>query len=492
MKKIMTGLSIVILIVTLSGAQTAVSFSDHFENKAMRLELYMIGNSAEETIILGRICEEDIWPENPARLLEPFENGRYRLRIYDIASNKLIYSRGFDTMFGEYKTTGPALAGVKKVFKRSVRLPYPKKPVLAVIEARNRQNIPYPVFTEKIDPADYHIIKEKSPTGDYIYEAVINGDPKEKVDFLFIAEGYTVEDRDKFKADVDRFTGYLFEFEPYKIYRTAFNIRGLFRPSSERGMDEPRQRSYRNTVLDASFNAFDLDRYMLIEDGHKLRQLAGQVPYDTIVVLVNSKRYGGGGIYNDYCITTVDHSSSKQVFIHELGHSFAGLADEYYTSEVSYNDFYPQGVEPLEPNITALLDSEKLKWQNLVSPGIKIPTEYGKEEREKLQAERRTNFEQMNAAIEEARKKKLDEKEIKKIQKKFQDRDKAIQAKIQDVRNKYKDLEDKVGAFEGAGYAAKGLFRPMMYCLMISSPKNEFCLVCQKAIEKMIRNHTGE
>ncbi|HPU94468.1 MAG TPA: M64 family metallopeptidase, partial [Candidatus Saccharicenans sp.] len=156
------------------------------------------------------------------------------------------------------------------------------------------------------------------------------------------------------------------------------------------------------------------------------------------------------------------------------------------TSDVAYNDFYPAGVEPLEPNITALLDPEHLKWKDLVSPGVKIPTEYGKDEIEKLQAEIRANFQEMQKALEEAKKKNLKEAEVKQISARFQEKNKPLEAKIKAIREKYKDLEDKVGAFEGAGYASKGLYRPQMYCVMISSPKVEFCRVCQRAIQQMI------
>ncbi len=178
-----------------------------------------------------------------------------------------------------------------------------------------------------------------------------------------MAEGYTAGDKDKFKADVGRMTEFLFSIEPYRALKDRFNVRAVFRPSPEKGMDEPRQRAYRKTVLNASFNAFDLDRYMLIEEDHRMHEIAGQVPYDALIVLVDSKRYGGGSIAFDYCVTTVDHPRSLEVFVHELGHSFGGLADEYYQSEVSYNDFYPKGIEPLEPNITALLDPANVKWK---------------------------------------------------------------------------------------------------------------------------------
>jgi len=223
-----------------------------------------------------------------------------------------------------------------------------------------------------------------------------------------------------------------------------------------------------------------------------MHDIAAEVPYDVLAVLVNSPRYGGGSIGLDYCVTTVDHPASPQVFVHELGHSFAYLADEYYQSEVSYNDFYPKGVEPLEPNITALLDQAQVKWKSLLSPGIAVPTEYGKEKVEALQAERQANRKAQTAEIEAAKKKPGAEAEIKKIQEKFRGLDQAIAKKIEDVRKSYADLNDKVGVFEGAGYAAKGLYRSQIYCLMISNPKDEFCAACKQAIARMIDYYSGK
>jgi hypothetical protein len=485
---------IVVWILALSWAvrpQPAPAFADDFLDKAMRLDLYQVGDAESEMITLDRIYQEDMWPESRTVLLDSFGYGRYAVRVYDVASNRLIYSRGFDSMFGEYKTTAPATNGVQRVFQRSVRIPWPRRPVRFIVERRDRQNVLHPLFTQTIDPADYHISRETSAAGDFVYEALKNGPPDQKVDLVFVAEGYTSGDTEKFKADVDQFTGRLFAIEPYRSLKSSFNVRGVLRPSAEQSMDEPRQGIYKKTVLDASFNAFDTDRYMLTERNHTLREIAAEVPYDTIVVLVNSTRYGGGGIYNDYCITTVDNPRSGQVFLHEFGHSFAGLADEYYSSDVAYNDFYPKGVEPLEPNITALLDPERLKWKDLVSPGITIPTEYGKEKIDALQAERQKTRQAISREMDEAKKGKAPGVQIKALEQKLEAADKAVAAKIDEVRKQYASLEDKVGAFEGAGYASKGLYRPMMYCLMISSPKNEFCLVCQGAITRMIQYYAG-
>jgi hypothetical protein len=471
--------------------QMPLAFDDHFIQKAMRIDLYQVGDAREEVITIDQIHQEGIWPQSRSGLIDPFGYGRYAVKVYEVASNQLIFSDGFDAMFGEYKTTTPALNGVKRVFQRSVRIPWPKRPVLFVIERRDRQNILHPLFTQVIDPADYHLIKESPAASDFVYEPLRNGPPDRKVDLVFIAEGYTAEDQDKFKADVDRYIGLLFAIEPYRSMKDRFNVRGVLRPSPEQGMDEPRQGVFKKTVLGASFNAFDTDRYMLVEEGHRLREIAADVPYDAIVILVNSTRYGGGGIYNDYCVTTVDNARSSQVFVHEFGHSFAGLADEYYASDVAYNDFYPKGVEPLEPNITAMLDPGQVKWKDLLSPGIAIPTDWGKEKIDALQAEQRGSRQALATAIDEAKRNKVPEAEIKLLNEKLQESDKVMAAKLDDARKQYSYLDGKVGVFEGAGYTAKGLYRPMVYCLMISSPKNEFCLVCQRAIARMIEHFSG-
>jgi hypothetical protein len=487
MKKSALAIAFLALILpALASAQAPPAFDAYFVDKVLRIDLYQSGDAKDESVTIHQITEEGPWPESTTGLIPPFDYGRYVYRLYDAASNRLIFSRGFDTMFAEYKTTSPALAGTARVFERSVRIPLPKRPVLFVVEMRDKRNLLHPIFDRIVDPADYHIVREATAQGDWVYEARIAGDPHGKVDFVFLAEGYTAEDKDKFKADVDRMAAFLFTVEPYKTMQDRFNIRAVFRPSPERGMDEPRQQIYRKTVLDASFNAFDLDRYMLIEKDHRMHEIAGEVPYDAIVVLVNSKRYGGGSICLDYCVTTVDHPRSPEVFVHELGHSFAGLADEYYQSEVSYNDFYPKGVEPLEPNITALLDPANVKWKDLLSPGIAVPTEYGKDRTEALQAELREGREARRKAVEAAKKNGAGDKEIKRIEEKYKNSDAALFAKMEAVRKEYASLADKVGVFEGAGYASKGLYRSMVYCIMIGNPKNEFCRVCQQAIARMI------
>jgi hypothetical protein len=499
MKKMALAPAVLILVLALPGpsrpsaraAADTPRFDDYFVDKALRVDLYQSGDAKTESVAVRRMLEEPLWPEAKAALLPPFDYGRYAFKVYDAASNRLIFARGFDTMFAEYKTTSPALAGTARVFERSVRFPLPKRPVLFVLEARDKRNLLHTVFDLIIDPADYHILREGPAAGDWIYEARVAGDPHDTVDFVFLAEGYTAQDRDKFKADVDRMVSILLGVEPYKSRAGRISARAVFRPSAERGTDEPRQRSYKATALGASFNAFDLDRYLLVEEDHLLHEIAAEVPYDVLVVLVDSPRYGGGSICLDYCVTTVDHPASPRVFLHELGHSFAYLADEYYQSEVSYNDFYPKGVEPLEPNITALLDPAHVKWADLLSPGVGVPTEYGKDRLEALQAKKREGRTALRQTLEAARKRNASPGVLQALEVKARAAETKLDAGIAAIRAEYKSLEDKVGVFEGAGYASKGLYRPMISCLMIDSPRIEFCKVCQAAIARMIDFTSG-
>ncbi len=425
MKRFLPPIPLVIfMILNTTFSQEPVDFENYFIDRTMRVDFFMTGNAQEETITLDRIYQQGVWAGNPDRLVDHFNNGAYYVKIYDVATNNLIFSRGFNCIFFEYKTTGPAHAGVKKTYHESALIPYPKRPVLFVMEARDKLNILHPSFILKIDPADISIIKESARSEDRVYQALLSGEAHDKVDLAFIAEGYTADQFDKFKNDVDRYMEALFEYEPFKSVKDKFNVYGVFRPSAEAGVDQPTRNTYKNTVLDASFNALDTPRYMLLNNNQVMRNVAAAVPYDTLAVIANTERYGGGGIYNAYCVFAADNARSIQTCPHEFGHSFGGLADEYFSSRVAYNDMYPAGVEPTEVNITALLDPANPKWKHLMDVGLAAPTIYDE------------------------------------------------------------SLKGKTGVFEGAGYSAKGLYRPMNNCIMRSG--SVFCRVCQTALIQMI------
>ncbi len=303
----------------------------------------------------------------------------------------------------------------------------------------------------------------------------------------FIAEGYRKEEWELFRSDLKRFADVFLSLEPYTTHKQKFNLYGVFRPSEESGCDEPRRGVFRRTAVEASFNSLGSERYLLTEDNKSLRDIAAAVPYDALVIMVNHKRYGGGGIYNFYCVFTAHNQWSDYLLLHEFGHSFAGLADEYYTSSVAYNEFYPEGVEPTEPNITALLDPSNLKWKEFLSPGIKIPTPWEKEDYDKMDRAYQKKRRDINAKISKLMREGAAETEVEKWEKESAElfRTHRDQVEAYFARSRFKD---KVGAFEGAGYALLGLYRPMLDCLMFTRGKKPFCRVCAQAVVRVIEH----
>ncbi|MDQ1353195.1 MAG: hypothetical protein QG657_3501 [Acidobacteriota bacterium] len=433
-------------IMFTSAIQAEVKFDDYFVDQTMRIDYYHMADKTTEFITLDKVYQQGTWAGSPNSLGEPFDNGLYYIKIYDDISGTLIYSKGFSSYCSEYMTTNMAAEGIKRTYHETALIPFPKKKIRFTLERRNRQNQLGVIFSQVIDPQSVEINKEALIDGVTVYEILKNGHPHHKVDLAFIAEGYTLKEEVKFKQDVERVVEEFFKQEPYKSRKMDFNIYGLFKASRESGPDEPLEGAFKNTVLGASFNALGLNRYMLTEENRAMRDIAGHVPYDAIVIIVNSQRYGGGGIYNSYCCFTSDNEWTVYLFLHEFGHSFSGLADEYYGSPVSYNEFYPRGIEPIDPNITALLDPTNLKWKHLVIKGTPIPTPWGKEEYEKLTGKDRADF----------------------------------------LQSRSKKLKSLVGAFEGAGYTATGLYRPMLNCIMFSKGAIPYCKVCEDTISKVI------
>ncbi|HHS12267.1 MAG TPA: peptidase M64 [bacterium] len=473
-----------LLIIPLLSPAAAPDFDTFFIPKTLRVDIYHAGNAVEEWITLDQIYEIQGWAGTRRHLLDPFNNGQYRLSVVDAASNTTIYTRGYSTLFGEYQTTGPALEGVRRTFHETLLIPCPKRPVYVRIHGRDRQNLLKHLVTFTIDPKSIDIIQEPS-AGDRVVKVRYQGDPAEHVDVVFVAEGYTEKEFGKFKKDLNRFADALFSMEPYREYEKRFNLWGVFRASAQSGVDEPRKQVFRNTAVNASFNAFHLERYLLTEDNRTVKDLALQAPCDAVCVMVNSPRYGGGGIYNHYAVFTSDHSLSEPVFLHEFGHSFAGLADEYFSSEVTYNDFYPAGVEPLEPNITALLDPSHVKWFEYLTPGLEIPTDWGKDGIARIRSERDSLGKAMESDLREHA--RVDDEERSAIRMRYE-------ARLDSMREAERETEEairirlagKVGVFEGAGYSATGLYRPEIDCLMKGNSRREFCRVCREAIRRMI------
>jgi hypothetical protein len=416
----------IILFILLSCSMSVLAqsnFDKYFTDKVLRFDFMFAGNSQKTSVYSMGMKEEPFWAGSYSNLIDPFNFGNFRYEVFDKAENVLIYSRGFCTLFQEWQTTAEAKT-MDRSFYEVATMPFPKNKVKFVLSMRERNGTFSKLYETEIDPANYFIRKENPGNAGFkkIYDG---GDPHVCVDLAFIAEGYKAEEMGKFREDVKKMADVLFAEAPFSEYKNNFNIWAIEAISQDSGTDIPGEKIYVNTVLNSSFYTFDLDRYLTTQDIKSVNDYAAVVPHDNIIVLINSNRYGGGGVYNYYSGTTTGHMLSPKVFVHEFGHGFAGLADEYYSSSVAYDEFYPLNVEPWEPNITTMVDFDS-KWKKLISKGIPQPTP---------------------------------------------------------IESKYDNV---TGLFEGGGYSSKGIFRPEMDCRMKSNGTKGYCSVCRESIKKMI------
>lgn len=483
-----------LLIVTavLTSAQDFPRFDNFFEDSTLRIDYIHTGNAVSEKFEIQNFIKYGIWSGSRKYLIDNFNNGTYHVKVYDSNTGSVIYSKGFDSFFKEYQTSSEAISGQSKSFEEVILIPFPIIPVKLVIEKTSAENVTQKIYSIDINPAE---IKAEDLKIDHSTTTVIKsysgGDAHSKVDVVILGEGYTKDESSKFEKDITHFTEMFFSLEPYNSMREYFNIYGVLVPSEETGIDEPRANIYKNTALDASFNALGSERYMLTESVHKVYDAASAVPFDAIFIMANHKRYGGGGIYNFYATFTSDTQFRDYIFLHEFGHSFAGLADEYYTSDVAYTDFYKPDREPTEANITAMLNTKKLKWGELVDPSTPVPTPWNKAEFDSMDYAWQKHRAELNDNISELKKNNAPQEEIKAAEENYDRLDKEQSERV-DRYLKENIHYGKVGAFEGAGYMQFGLYRSMLDCIMFSKGVKPFCSVCQSAIRKVILQYSED
>ena len=399
-------------------------FDEWFTEASLRIDYTLTGNDKNTSFALKEMIREPYWSGSKVNLIDNLEFGNYIVKVYEPGTDHLLFSKGYQNLYGEWQTTAEA-SKVTKTFDESVVTPFPKKPVEVVLYRKDWEGRLLEGMRLTVRPDDY-FIRTADNLGLPVYDAWIgNKDITKAVDIVILPEGYTQEEMGKFIKDCDFFVKSLFSYAPYDRYKNSFNVRGLMAPSQESGCTEPGAHVYKNTVMRFSFWTFDSERYCMSTDNRDIRDLAGQVPYDQIYVLVNTRKYGGGGIYNFYCSSAASNSFSGDVIIHEFGHGFAGLADEYYEDETGYGDFYNNDIEPWEPNITTMVDFD-VKWKDMLDKKTPVPTP------------------------------------------------------------REKKYERTIGVFEGGGYESEGIYSPHMDCLMKTFKGHEFCPVCQRAIERMI------
>jgi len=442
--------------------------------RALRVDYYHTGNATQEVFSVDRVVLEPLeWPGNPNRPIDDTNLGKYFFEVADRQSGRVLYSRGFASVFGEWETT-PDAKGRYQTFSESLRFPAPSAQVQITLKKRDAHNAFQQVWSFTVDPKDMFVDDSLPPSPGPVIEIEKHGPPPQKVDLLVLGDGYTAAEREKFDKDARRLVAMLFSVSPFKEHRTDFNVWGLCPPSDASGISRPSTGIHRRSRVGASYDAFGSERYLLTFENRSFRDVASFAPYEHVVILANGKTYGGGGIFNLYSTVAADSVWAPYMFVHEFGHHFAALADEYYTSDVAYS---PAGelVEPWEPNVTALRDPAALKWKDLVTPGTPLPTPWSKEAFEKHQ--------------QEVQKKR---REIRAQQRPEAEMDALFEKqKVEDTRILSSDkFSGKVGAFEGALYEAKGYYRPQEDCIMFVRDDVPFCAACRRTIEKVIELYT--
>lgn len=464
-----------VLALFLAVPAAAADFDARFTGRAMRFDYFHSGTAKEEHISLDGLRLEGDWPGSRVRLIDDTNLGKYLFEVIDPATHRVIYSRGFSSIYGEWETTGEAAAGTWRTIHESMRFPETRGKAQLVLKKRAADGTFREIYSTLIDPASRFVDRSPVANAGEAWTVQESGPPAVKVDLLILGDGYSGGDTQKFRGDVRRLTEALFAVEPFKKRRGDFNVWAIGLASPGNGVTDPRTGTWRKTPLGLTYNAFDSERYVLSFEDKAIREAAAQAPYDALILLANNRKYGGGGIFNLWNTAAVDSAEAAYLVVHEFGHSFAGLGDEYYTSQVAYQDFNPPGTEPWEPNVTALLDPERLKWKDLVAAGTPLPTPWNQDAYDKV------------VLAFEARRRALREKGAP---------EEEMEALFEEMRQKTAPMLraekhfGKAGAFQGASYEAKGLYRPEVDCIMFSRNPKSFCHVCAAAIERVIGMYT--
>jgi len=439
--------------------------------RTLRLDYFHTGDVSQEIFALDALVLEGAWPGHPQRGIDDMNLGKYLFEVIDLETNRVLYSRGFASVYGEWETTGEARER-QRTFHESLRFPEPRRPVQVVLKKRGRHSAFREIWSLVVDSSDPTIDRTGPAQDAKVWAVVENGEPADKVDLLLLGDGYTAAEMEKWHQDARRLTELLFAVSPFKERRDDFNVWAVDTPSAESGVARPSDGVHRRSALRVAYDAFGSERYVLASDNKRLREAAAAAPYEFIEIVVNDRKYGGGGIHNLYATVAADNAFTPYVFVHELGHHFAGLADEYYTSSVAYESA-GELPEPWERNATA--DPQASKWRDLITPGTPLPTSWPKQEFEAAQAS-------IQARRREIRAQGLPEEEMEAL---FREESEKMTALLAAGPH-----ATAVGAFEGAHYQAKGYYRPQSDCIMFTRDDVGFCAVCRRAIERVIDLYT--
>lgn len=430
MKKLKQFFITMLLVLSSGMVYSQVSYDKYFTSAAMRFDFMHAGGMGTEAYYYVGVAKETVWGGNPNYLIDTTHYGIQMLKVLDAETKEIIFTKCYNTLFNEWLDTDEALKEMRS-YPESVQFPFPKRDIVVEIYTRSLKDNSYSLkFSQHVSPESYNV--SERATGYKSFDIQYNGHHAHKVDFVILSEGYAADEEELFKADCEKFTESIFAFSPFKERRSDFNVRAVWVPSLDSGVTVPGEHTWRSTAFNGKFYTFDSERYFTIENYTKVSEAAGTVPYDAIYILGNTLKYGGGGIYNFYAMGSARNKElAGEVHIHEIGHSFAALADEYATP-AAVNEYFSSHREPWEENVTTLADFSKKKiWNSLLKKGTAVPTP---------------------------------------------------------VTDKNMKI---VGVFEGAGYQEKGVYRPVYNCMMRTLGGDKtFCPVCSEAMSRMIDRYT--
>lgn len=426
MKKYACILLQLLMTVTLA----AQDFSQYFTDRTLRVDYFFTGNADRQEIWVDELSALPGWSGRKHNLDRLPLGGYGQITMRDAESGTVIYRTSFSTLFQEWLETDEA-RNVQKGFENTFLLPYPKRPVEVEVTLLDKRLQPEASLKHTVDPADI-LIHPKGFDGVTPHKYLLqSGSTDRCIDVAILAEGYTEAEMDTFYRDAAIACESLFAHEPFRSLKDRFNIVAVASPSQDSGVSIPRLHRWKRTAFSSHFSTFYSDRYLTTSRVKSIHDALAGIPYEHIIILANTDQYGGGGIYNSYVLSSTRHAQFLPVVVHEFGHSFAALADEYaYDDE--YSPMYPDGIEPWEQNITTLTDFAS-KWADLVPAGTPVPT-----------------------------------------------------PPVRNAAGRF----SKVGLFEGAGYRSHGVYRPCTDCRMRTNTAPEFCPVCRRAIERLVRYYT--
>lgn len=416
------------LSLLLTANLNAQHFASHFQNKTLRVDYVFAGNARQQSICVDGLSQLPTWAGRHQHLSQLPLQGNGQIIVRDLATKECLYQTSFSSLFQEWLSTDEAKETVKG-FENTFLLPYPQRPAEVEITLLSPAKEVMATLKHIVRPNDI-LIRQRGASHITPHRYLLkNGDEKECIDVAILAEGYTEAEMGRFYQDAAATCESLFFYEPFKSMKSRFNMIAVASPSTDSGVSVPRKSDWKQTAFNSHFDTFYSDRYLTTSRVKSVHDALAGIPYEHIIIIVNTEEYGGGGIYNAYTLTSAHHATFKPVVVHEFGHSFGGLADEYFYDNDVMTDTYPLNVEPWEQNITTRTNFSS-KWEDLLQKSTPIPTPV------------------------------------------------AQQAQY------------PVGVYEGGGYSAKGIYRPADNCRMRTNEYPAFCPVCQRALQRIIDFYT--